>query len=80
MSSAGSDDAPATTAEVRPGAGKAARFSASVQSTSWFARLPAHAMRDLLLPKTSERAILVRNSPESGECRIMGARRSMVPT
>jgi hypothetical protein len=39
MSSAGSDDAPATTAEVRPGAGKAARFSASVQSTGWFAHL-----------------------------------------
>ena len=27
-------------------------------------------MRDLLLPKTSERAILAHNSPESGECRI----------
>jgi hypothetical protein len=27
-------------------------------------------MRDLPLPKTSERAILAHNSPESGECRI----------
>ena len=27
-------------------------------------------MRDLPLPKTSGRAILARNSPESGECRI----------
>jgi hypothetical protein len=27
-------------------------------------------MRDLLLPKTSERAILAHNSPESGECRL----------
>jgi hypothetical protein len=39
MSGAGSDDAPATTAEVRPGAGKAAFQCASVESTSWFARL-----------------------------------------
>src|SRR5271154_1332352 len=45
MSSAGSGDAPAMTAEVRPGASKATHFSASVQSTSWFARLLARDAR-----------------------------------
>jgi hypothetical protein len=42
-----------TTAEVRLDAGKAARFSASAQST-----LAAHAVRDLPLPTTGEGAIL----------------------
>jgi hypothetical protein len=59
-----------TTAEARPGAGKEARFSASAAVNPLVRPLAVHAMRDLPLPKTSERAILAHNSPESGECRF----------
>jgi hypothetical protein len=46
-----------TTAKVRLEAGKAARFSASAQSTDWFDPC-AHAERDLPLPAPGEGAIL----------------------
>ena len=51
---------------MRLGAGKAARFNVSTQSTGGFDRLLPHTERDLLLPETPKGTILTHNDPESG--------------
>ena len=56
--------------DVRLGAGKAARFNVSTQSTGGFDRLLPHPERDLPLPETPKGTILTRNDPEIRECRL----------
>jgi pimeloyl-ACP methyl ester carboxylesterase len=57
-----------TTAKVRLEAGKAARFSASAQSTDWF-----HAVRDLPLPAPGEGAIVrLTTTPNPGNVGYYG--------
>jgi hypothetical protein len=51
---------------VKNGAGKAARFNVSTQSTGGFDRLLPHTERDLPLPETPKGTILTHNDPESG--------------
>jgi hypothetical protein len=60
----------ATTAKVRLDAGKAARFSASAQSTGGFDALRSPQSAVLPLLDTPEGAMLVHNHRESGECRF----------
>jgi hypothetical protein len=54
----------ATTAKVRLDTGKAARFTASAQSTGWFDDPSSPSAQYLPLPeKTSEGALLAAKSP-----------------
>ena len=61
-----------TMAEVRPDAGRAARFSVLAQSTGWFGYLAGRAVRDLPCGKRPKGRSWPRNDPESEECRLRG--------
>jgi hypothetical protein len=60
----------AVAAEACLNAARSALFTASVRSTAEFDRPLRRVVRDMLLPRTLEGAILASNHRETGECRL----------
>ena len=72
MRNAGADVRQAVAVAACLNAARSTLFTASVRATAEFDRPLRRLVREMLLPKTLEGAILASTHRESGECRLIG--------